>query len=52
MCQFQSLHDNNEYWIETGLSINGKSKLKYLITQYNLEEKYFEKYLVDLVDTE
>lgn len=45
--QFQSLHDNDENWIETGLSINGKSKLKYLITQYILEEKYFEKYLVD-----
>ncbi len=44
---FQSLHDRNEYWTKTGLSEEGKTSLKMIIDDFELEVKYFEKFLVD-----
>ena len=47
MGKFQSLHDLNEYWTETGLTNEGKTTLKMIINDFELEVKYFEKFLVD-----
>lgn len=47
MSKFQLLHDTDDYWNEAGLTKEGRSKLLFIINQYHLEEKYFEKFLVD-----
>jgi hypothetical protein len=44
---FQKLHDGGENWNEKGLSANGKSELRYIISKHNLDAKYFDKFLVD-----
>jgi len=47
MNRFQKLHDCNEFWTETGLSDEGKTTLYMIIDDFGLEEKFFEKFLVD-----
>ena len=47
MSTFQILHDNCENWDENGLSEEGKIMLTDIINKYNLEKKYFDKFLVD-----
>lgn len=46
MRSFQSLHDHNRSWNDTGLTNIGKHTLIDIIKTYNLEKKYFEKFLV------
>ena len=47
MINFQKFHDSDEYWTETGLTNEGKGTLKMIINDFELEVKYFEKFLVD-----
>jgi hypothetical protein len=46
MSNFQKFHDSDEYWTETGLTNEGKTTLKMIINDFELEVKYFEKFLV------
>jgi hypothetical protein len=46
MIEFQGFHDDKDNWSETGLSNQGKAILIDIIKRYNLEVKYFEKFLV------
>lgn len=46
MRNFQFLHDNDTNWDDKGLTNEGKTTLKMIIHDYELEEKYFEKFLV------
>lgn len=47
MKTFQMFHDNEINWSKSGLTDIGKNKLKEIIHGYGLDEKYFEKFLVD-----
>lgn len=46
MRNFQFLHDIGENWDDKGLTNEGKTTLKMIIHDFELEEKYFEKFLV------
>jgi hypothetical protein len=46
MSNFQKFHDSDEYWTETGLTNEGKTTLKMILNDFELEVKYFEKFLV------
>ena len=46
MINFQKFHDSDEYWTETGLTNEGKGTLRMIIDDFELEVKYFEKFLV------
>lgn len=47
MSKFQFLHDTIDFWNDKGLSERGKALLATIIKDYDLEEKYFEKFLAE-----
>jgi hypothetical protein len=47
MGKFQALHDSSENWDEKGLNADGKIRLRSIISIYELELQYFEKFLAD-----
>ena len=47
MMKFQFLHDTPDFWDEKGLKEGGKTMLINIIKDYELEKKYFDKFLVD-----